>query len=142
MKMLLFVLLLLVFLNLSADGVEPTGLGTEAVPYQVASLDNLLWISTNSDSWGSHFIQTATIYAVSTSGWNSGSGFSPIGNSFDKFTGTYDGQGNEILNLYINRPSTNYVGLFGATFGAEISNIVFYYCTIQGNERVCPGNEY
>lgn len=56
-----------------------------------------------------------------TSGINAG--FAPIGtNTFSnvvqgtEFTGTFDGQGNSIQNLYINRPNTTTsVGLFGAT---------------------------
>ena len=40
-------------------------------------------------------------------------GFSPIGNSTTKFTGSYDGGGYTIDNLFINRPSTENVGFFG-----------------------------
>jgi hypothetical protein len=46
-----------------ADGIQPEGTGTEADPNQVATLDNLLWISTNSDSWDCWFLQTANIDA-------------------------------------------------------------------------------
>ena len=73
--------------SLMADGTQPTGSGTSGDPYQVSILDNLLWISTTSVSWSSYFEQTAIIDASTTSGWNSGAGFSPIGNSTIKFTG-------------------------------------------------------
>ena len=50
--------------------------------------------------------------------WNS-LGFVPIGTpssiSNGSFNGTFDGLGRTINNLTINRPATDYVGLFGAT---------------------------
>lgn len=52
----------------------------------------------------------SNIDASATSGgvWGT-AGFNPIGN----FTGTFDGLGHAINNLTINRPATNYLGLFG-----------------------------
>ncbi len=50
-----------------------------------------------------------------TSTWNAGQGFDPIGNSTFKFTGIFDGQNYRIFDLFINRTSTNRVGLFGDT---------------------------
>lgn len=44
--------------------------------------------------------------------WQS-TGFGPIGTQLVPFAGTYDGGGYEIRHLFINRPTTNYVGLFG-----------------------------
>lgn len=52
--------------------------------------------------WGSD------IEASSVSGWNSSTGSLPIGNFSASSTGRFDGVG-----LAINRPTTNYVGLFG-----------------------------
>ncbi|MFP3898740.1 MAG: hypothetical protein ACLFVD_05460 [Dehalococcoidia bacterium] len=43
---------------------------------------------------------------------NGGKGWEPIGASDDSFTGDFDGQGNEIRDLCINRPDEDYVGLF------------------------------
>ncbi|MFO7773375.1 MAG: GLUG motif-containing protein [Dehalococcoidia bacterium] len=43
---------------------------------------------------------------------NGGQGWQPIGTSDDRFTGSLDGQGYEIRDLFINRPDENYVGLF------------------------------
>ena len=53
-----------------------------------------------------------------------GTGFNPIGNihSGPSFTGVFDGDGNNIDNIYINRETTS--GLFGYVSGAkEIKNI-------------------
>jgi len=47
---------------------------------------------------------------------NGGRGWEPIGNpdetSGEQFTGSFNGQGYEIRDLFINRPDENYVGLF------------------------------
>ena len=46
---------------------------------------------------------------------NDGKGWLPIGDDEDRFTGSFDGQGYTISDLYIDRPNTYYVGLFGYT---------------------------
>ena len=38
-------------INLSADGTQSVGTGTSSSPYEIATLDNLFWVSTNSSSW-------------------------------------------------------------------------------------------
>ena len=65
----------------------------------------------------------ADIDASATSGWNGGAGFSPIGSgttTATSFIGKFDGLGHTIEQLYINRPSTDNVGLFG-TLGRSTS---------------------
>ena len=58
-----------------------------------------------------------------TSGWNSGDGFTPLGNSSTNFTGVFEGFGHTISNLTINSFS-NYVGLFGYTGnGSSINDV-------------------
>ena len=48
--------------------------------------------------------------------WNDGSGWEPIGTSTAKFTATFDGNGQVIANLFIERSSER-VGLFGTSSG-------------------------
>ena len=55
--------------------------------------------------------------------WNDGEGWEPLGNSRDYFTAVFDGNGHRILNLYIDRSTTSYVGLFGYAQGADIRNL-------------------
>ncbi|MFA5126119.1 MAG: hypothetical protein WC462_03905 [archaeon] len=55
--------------------------------------------------------------------YNGGSGFLPVGNDTNKFTGSFDGNHYTISNLYINRSSLQGVGLFGYTNEALISNV-------------------
>ncbi|MFZ4707488.1 MAG: BspA family leucine-rich repeat surface protein [Bacteroidales bacterium] len=103
----------------------PAGAGTSGDPYQIATLDNLYWVTQNSWTWanGTYFKQTADIDATSTSTWEAGAGLSPIGNDGTKFKGSYDGNGHVISNLTINRPTVFYVGLFGRAENGGSSKI-------------------
>jgi len=125
--------LIFVYSCLFADGVQPIGFGTETDPYQVEILDNLLWISTNNNSWGSHFIQIADIDAADTENWNAGEGFSPIGNIDNNFTGSYDGQSFFITGLYINRSGSSNQGFFGRITNSTIENIILTEFYIAGD---------
>ena len=98
----------------------PTGDGTEINPYQIDNLDNLYWITQNSSEWGAFYIQTSDIDASETYGWDNDSGFLPIGNYNTNFTGSYDGQGHVIDSLFINRPDTLYIGLFGYVTNTDV----------------------
>lgn len=66
------------------------------------------------------------------------SGFSPVGTNSSGFTGSFNGQGHTITGLTISRASTNYVGLFGYTNGANISNVTLSGGSITGNDGVGP----
>jgi len=136
MKNLFLAMLLVISIGLFADGVQPAGAGTDIDPYQIETLDNLLWVSTNDTSWSAYFIQTTDIDASATSGWNNGVGFNRIGlHVSNSFTGNYDGQGNIIDNLFINSSTTTNCGLFGYTVGAEISNLGVTNIDFTVNDR-------
>ena len=79
-----------------------SGDGSSGDPYQIATLNNLYWITQNSGEWDAYYIQTANIDASSSSSWDSNAGFTPIGNSGTRFTGSYNGDGHTISNLFIN----------------------------------------
>lgn len=79
----------------------------------------------------------ADIDASATNTWNSGLGFSPVGNSeSNRFGGIFDGLGHTISGLYINRPTQDYVGLFGVNFssapGVYFRNIGLINSNITG----------
>ncbi|HOZ29950.1 MAG TPA: T9SS type A sorting domain-containing protein, partial [Bacteroidales bacterium] len=121
--------------------VVPAGSGTENDPYQIATLDNLYWMSITSSSWDKYFEQTNDINANFTSAWNSGAGWDPIGyvNSeadYLAFTGSYDGGGFLIENIYINRPTEMALGFFAIIENANISNMLIADIWIAGNEFV------
>src|SRR5690554_8122551 len=57
--------------------------------------------------------------------WNEGAGWQPLGGSSTNqaFQAEFNGNGHVIRNLYVNRPTTSYIGLFGYTDGALISRV-------------------
>ncbi len=67
---------------------------------------------------------------------NEGKGWQPIGDDDNRFTGTFDGNEYEIKGLYVNRTDENYVGLFGATYDAEIANVGLADAKISGRSEV------
>ena len=119
--------------------LAPSGSGTSADPYQIASLNNLLWLSQDSSSWGSYFIQTSDIDASSTITWDSGAGFSPIGNSSKFFTGNYNGKGHTIDSMYINRPTLDRLGLFGTIAYSSIDSLGVTNLDINGGTGAVGG---
>ncbi|MFW6142201.1 MAG: GLUG motif-containing protein, partial [Candidatus Saliniplasma sp.] len=64
------------------------------------------------------------------------SGWEPIGDDVDPFTGIFDGNGKTISGLYIDRPTEEYIGLFGYTNGAEIKDIELTGVDVTGEQRV------
>ena len=52
------------------------------------------------------------------------------------FTGTFDSAGYTISDLYINRPTEDYVGLFGYTDGATVGDVTLEDSTITGNNYI------
>lgn len=74
------------------------------------------------------------IDASATVGWNGGLGFDPVGDSINRFTGSFDGNGYKVSDLVIHRtrhaapttvfPDYNDVGLFGGLGdGAIVQNV-------------------
>ena len=53
----------------------------------------------------------------------------PIGDSNNKYQGTFDGNNKIITNLYINA-SQYYMGLFGFTYEGTIKNLTFEYANV------------
>jgi len=68
---------------------------------------------------------------------NGGKGWEPIGTSDDQFTGSFDGQGYEIKDLFIIRSDEDYVGLFGEV-GQEglTKDIGVVNVTVTGHDYV------
>ncbi len=116
--------------------IAPAGSGTSGDPYLIANLNNLYWVTQNSSSWDKYFKQTADIDASSTTSWDSGKGFIPIGNSTTKFTGTYDGDGHTITGLFIDRSAGTYIGMFGFMADAVIKNLGMVNVNVTGNYGV------
>ncbi|MEJ6556707.1 MAG: BspA family leucine-rich repeat surface protein, partial [Flavobacteriaceae bacterium] len=119
------------------------GDGSQANPYQISSLSNLKWISEDSNRWDKYFIQTADINAAATANWNDHGtstdlleGFNPIGDENTSFTGSYNGQHYSIHNLTVNRPTEDYVGLFGKIQNGDVRFLWLDDVTVSGHEDV------
>lgn len=79
----------------------------------------------------------ADIDCSDTINWNSGAGFIPIGrggNSYQLFTGSFNGNNYTIKNLYINSDSHNdeAVGLFSSTLGAVLQDVKLEGSVVSG----------
>ncbi|MEP0007526.1 MAG: GLUG motif-containing protein [Balneola sp.] len=108
------------------------GFGIESNPYKVATAVHLDSVRYFMDA---HFIQVADI-DMNVAPFNQNSGWSPIGTngSGNEFSGTYDGNGFKISNLFIDRNSSNFTGLFGATHSAVLNDIALENVDITGDE--------
>jgi prepilin-type N-terminal cleavage/methylation domain-containing protein len=63
---------------------------------------------------------------------SSGAGFVPIGTEINKFSGRILGNANCIFDLFINRPTTAFAGLFGYNNGATIRALSLNNVNITG----------
>ena len=120
--------------------------------YNVTSDKALQAINRNSTTRGWDYRLVVDVDANGTDQWNGDSnpnGFDPIGESSsgDEFTGTFDGDGHTISDLYIDRGSTDYVGLFGYVDGGTVEDVGVENVDITGNNDVgglvgqnSPGN--
>lgn len=109
------------------------GDGTTQSPYIIMDDHDLQ--SINADL-SAHYELGQNINATRTDEWNDGAGFEPIGNAENKFMGSIDGVEYNIRGLSINRENTSYIGLFGHTESAEISNIILRNNEIKGQSEV------
>ena len=129
--------LIIITLNMLCYSQFSGGTGTVEDPYNIATaedLNNIRYYLTSS------FIQTADI-DLGVAPWNEGEGWDPIGNydpfdSSKSFSGNYNGNKFIINNLYINRPTENYLGLFGSTEGCVLSNITILNCQMFGGSAI------
>ncbi|WP_370574628.1 GLUG motif-containing protein [Methanomethylovorans sp.] len=110
------------------------GDGSVNNPYKISNVYELQAIASDLDA---HYVLINNIDASETASWNNGAGFKPIGTYYNlPFKGTFNGQGYEISNLYINRPRSNGAGLFVCTLEASITDVGLVNVSIQGDWMV------
>jgi hypothetical protein len=87
-----------------------------------------------------HYKLINDIGASDTINWNGGAGFLPIGiSSSYLFTGSIDGNYKTINNLFINRPTSNCIGLIGCLASEfYIKNLILTNLNITG-KAYCGG---
>ena len=123
-----FMLIIGLAMNSSSLFAFAGGDGSSGNPYHVS---NAIELNDVRNYLSSYFIQTADI-DLDVSPYNIGDGWNPIGT----FRGSYNGQVYTISNLYINRSTTDNIGLFGYTSGATIQNLGVTNVDITGNDYV------
>jgi hypothetical protein len=108
--------------------------GVSASPFEVTTYADLCKVGTGTDGWtaDSDYIQTADIQCPA------GVSFTPIGTTgFTGFTGSYDGRGYVIRDLFIDMPDGWNVGLFGEVEGgAVITNVTLEEFSITAEGEV------
>jgi hypothetical protein len=75
------------------------------------------------DDLSGNYILTHDINLTVGEGLNSTEGWSPIGDTQNPFKGVFNGNAHKIIGLWIDRPSSDYIGLFGRVEGATIKNL-------------------
>jgi len=130
------------------------GNGSTGSPYKLRDIYGLQGVATLINE---SFVLANDIDASGTALWNDGAGFRPIGYFSTgpdpeflgdpdeapiiplptRYAGTFDGAGFSVTELTINRPSENYVGLFGSTAeGSVVRHVGIVNATITGDTWV------
>jgi len=116
-----------------ASKIQMSGSGTQGDPYIISNCDDLNATRNNLTA----YYELGGNIDCDVSPYNVGSGFKPIGDFNNRFNGFFDGKNYTINNLYINRPGTSYIGLFGGTgSGGKIKNIGVVNCNVTGYQLV------
>ena len=110
------------------DGVAP-----DDVPADMRAAGENLYGADSTARLTAAYRLEVDIDATPTHGWNSGSGFNPIGGSF---SGVFDGGGNVVHGLRINNTGSN-VGLFAEIIsGGRVQNVGLENARVKGADMV------
>ena len=138
MKKLLLFVLLAVLSNFKAQAFSG-GSGTVEDPYLINDEWDLYDIRSNLSA---HY---KLVNSLDLTEWikdvDPTNGWEPIGSSSQPFTGSFDGNGNTIRGLFINRPTTSYIGLFGYVNGT-IKDLTLYKPQVVGDQYVAALSGY
>ena len=115
----LFLCSLLTFAQFSGSGS-----GTEDDPYLILNSIQLNQLRNYLNQSNVYFKLMADIDLTEfLEDENPTQGWQPVGNSSANFKGILDGNNHTISGLWIDRSTTDYVGLFGYTSGAKIKDL-------------------
>lgn len=114
------------------------GTGTEDAPYRISNPEELNQVRNFLRQSDVYFILEADIDMTDWIAENNPSqGWTPIGTVDKPFTGKFNGNGYRIKNLVINRPETDYIGLFGyISNDCEITNITIENANYTGHDFI------
>ncbi len=123
---------ILIFLFLSVasyGGTYSGGDGNDISPYEIDNVADWLELMADSNDWDKHFVLTSDIDME-------GFAMTPVGNDSNMFTGVFDGNGNIISNIEILQSASDFVGLFGYSYGGHIRNLGVENVDISGSQYV------
>ncbi len=120
--------------GISIEVVPFWGLGTIDEPYEIWSIADLDSVRFRMNEC---YILMADLFFSNSpyDSLNNQQGWVPIGDSYNHFTGYFDGNNHSISELYVNTGEDYSAGLFGVTNTAEIVNINLKNCTVFGNHN-------
>jgi len=120
------------------------GTGTSADPYRIetpAHLKSLADFVNAGNGDATADVYYIVINDLDLTAYAAGEGWDPIGNYSTEYTtefhGTFNGNYKKVTNLKINRPTTDFQGLFGVIYGSgSVKNLVVQNCDITGQKYV------
>ena len=116
-----------------------SGSGTKDDPYRIFNAVQLNQVRHFCDQGEVYFSLEADIdMTLWISENNPTQGWTPIGDGTSSFSGIFNGNGHTISNLWINRPNTDNIGLFGKIdiSNAKIMNLKLENADFIGNSNV------
>lgn len=114
-----------------ANGLFGGGSGTQLDPYLIEDAHDLNAIRNNMAR--NVYYKLVNHINLDVSPYNTGEGWEPIGKSGSIFYGNLDGDYFTIRNLYINRPSSTEIGLFGYVgTSSTFNNIIVENSNVTG----------
>ena len=128
----MFLCSLLTFAQFSGSGS-----GTESDPYLILNPIQLNQMRNFLNQENVYFKMMADVDLTEfLEDENPSQGWQPVGTSSAPFKGILDGNGKKITGFWINRSSSNYIGLFGYTTNARITNVNLLGNTVKGNDNI------
>ena len=126
-----------------------TGKGTEAEPFILKTADHLEWfrdyVNAGKTSACAKIADDVEEIDMSTVCHKADAekqgaelNWTPIGNYFKQYQGTFDGNGKTIRNLFISSTSDE-IGFFGYAADCRIKNITFDNAKVKGNDNYSTG---
>ena len=121
------------------------GSGSNGDPYQISTAAQLARLAELVNAGTAPYAEAGKFYLLMNdldlSGYASGEGWVPIGKNtspYTAFKGSFNGNGKTITGLTINRPGTDYQGLFGYLDApaAELKNLGVAGASISGKSYV------
>ena len=136
-KVVTFLALFLCCVATSFAQFSGSGSGTESDPYLILNPIQLNQLRNFLNQDGVYFKLMADIDLTEfLEDENPDQGWQPVGTSSAPFKGILDGNGKKITGFWINRSSSNYIGLFGYTTNARITNVNLLGNTVKGNDNI------